>query len=49
MSREFKELQKKHSVKQNQAKKFDKDFQKMKEKAENDKMDIFKWLNIKSE
>jgi len=49
VSDELKELTKRHSMKMYQSKKFEKDLQRMKDKAERDKADIFKWLHVPTE
>lgn len=45
---EFKEFSKKHAAKLNQSKKFERDFQKMKDAAKGNKADIFKWLQVRT-
>ncbi len=46
ISDELREMTKKHLAKAQQQKKFEKDLQRMKEKAEKDKSDTFQWLHV---
>jgi hypothetical protein len=48
LNADFQEFNKKHNAKLAQIKNFERNFDKEKEKMQDDKTDIFKWLNVKT-